>query len=92
MKKQDKTLQCVSWLLRNQKWNQIDNLPTEYQDADQTELKVFRKLKNELTISDEFNVVLKNCLIIIAVTLRHKAFTLAHEGHQGLVKTKQLLP
>ena len=46
-KKQDKTLQHVSWLVRNQKWNQTDNLPTEYQDADQTELKVFRKVKDE---------------------------------------------
>ena len=45
--KQDKTLQHVSWLVRNQKWNQTDNLPTEYQDADQTELKVFRKVKDE---------------------------------------------
>ena len=35
--KQDKTLQCVSWLVRSQSWNQIDNLPTEHQDA---ELKV----------------------------------------------------
>ena len=54
-------------------------------------LIVFRKVKDELTISEESDVVLKNCPIIIPVTLRHKVVTLAHEGHQGLVKTKQLL-
>ena len=54
--KQDKILQCVSWLVRNEMWNQIDNLLTEYQDADQTEL--LRKVKNELVISDESDVVL----------------------------------
>ena len=78
-------------LVRNQRWNRVDNLLTEYQDADQTELKLFRKVKDELTVSDESDVVLKNCLIIIPVTLQHKAVTLAHEGCQGLVKTKQLL-
>ena len=47
------------------------------------------------TISDEsdvqVHVVLKNFLIIIPVTLWQKAVTLAHECHQGLAKTKQLL-
>ena len=78
-------------LVRNQRWNRVDNLLTEYQDADQTELKLFRKVKDELIVSDESDVVLKNCLIIIPVTLQHKAVTLAHEGCQELVKTKQLL-
>ena len=47
--------------------------------------------ESELTISDKSDVVLKNCLIIIPVSLRHKAVPLAHKGHQRLVKTKQLL-
>ena len=89
--KQDKTLQCVSWLVRSQQWHKIDNLPTEHQEANQAELKMFRKVKEDLTVSDESDIVLKNSCIVVPTVLREKAITLAHEGHQGLVKTKQLL-
>ena len=89
--KQDKTLQCVSWLIRNQNWNKVDDLPTEYQEADQVELKSFRKVKDELTVSDQSDIILRNSQIVVPTALREKAISLAHEGHQGLVKTKQLL-
>ena len=36
--RQDKTLQCVSWLIRNQRWHKIDDLPTEHQDAGKAKL------------------------------------------------------
>lgn len=48
-------------------------------------------MKDELTVSDESDVILKNSRIVIPVTLRSRAVTLAHEGHQGLTKTKQLI-
>ena len=86
--KEDKTLQCVSWLVKNQAWNEIDNLPPEHKGADRTELKLFEKVKDELTVNDESDVVLKNSQIVIPTTLRNRAVTLAHEG---LTKTKQLL-
>ena len=75
----------------SQQWHKIDNLPTEHQEADQAELKMFRKVKEELTVSDESDIVLKNSRIVVPTVLREKAISLAHEGHQGLVKTKQLL-
>ena len=88
---QDKTLQCVFWPIRNQRWHKIDDLPTEHQDADKAELKLFRKVKDELTVSDKSDIVLKNSRIVVPMALREKAISLAHEGHQGIVKTKQLL-
>ena len=48
-------------------------------------------VKDELTVSDESDIVLKNSCIVVPTVLRKKAISLAHEGHQGLVKTKQLL-
>jgi len=36
--KQGKILQCASWVIRNQDWNKLDTLQTEYQEADQAEL------------------------------------------------------
>ena len=77
--------------MKKQAWNEIDNLPPEHQGANRTELKLFEKVKDELTVNDESNVVLKNSQIVIPNPLRNRAVTLAHEGHQGLTKTKQLL-
>ena len=71
--KQDKILQSVSWLVRSQQWHKIDNLPTEHQEADQAELKMFRKVKEELTVSDESDIVLKNSRIVVPTVLREKA-------------------
>ena len=42
-------------------------------------------------VNDELTIVLKGSRIVIPEQLREKAVSLAHEGHQGLVKTKQLL-
>ena len=89
--KQDKTLQCVSWLIQSQQWHRIDDLPEEHQEANVTELKAFRQVNEELTASEELNVILRNNRIVIPAALRDKAIQLAHEGHQGLAKTKQLL-
>ena len=82
---QDKTLQCVAYLIRNSSWNKLYDLPREYKEANQSELNLFKRVKDELTI------VLKGSRIVIPEQLREKAVSIAHEGHQGLVKTKQLL-
>ena len=90
--KRDKTLQCVSWLIRNGEWHKIDNLPAEHQEANTTELKLFSKIKDELTVGEDgLDIVLKSSRIVVPAELREKAIALAHEGHQGLVKTKCLL-
>ena len=89
--KQDKTLQCVSWLIRSQQWHKIKDPPTEHQEADKSEVLMFKHVKDELTVSDESDVILRNSRVVIPSVLREKAISIAHEGHQGLVKTKQLL-
>lgn len=49
--------------------------------------------QNELTIYQDANdcVLLVENRIIIPETLQHTVIQLAHEGHQGIVRTKQLL-
>ena len=59
--------------------------------ADSSELKLFRKVKDVLTVSDNSDIVLKNSRIVVPTVLHEKAISLAYEGHQGLVKTKRLL-
>lgn len=54
-----------------------------------SEVQNYKKLKEELCV---FNgLVLRRNRIVIPPNLRSKAVDLAHGGHQGIVKTKQLI-
>ncbi|XP_033106609.1 pirin-like [Anneissia japonica] len=50
----------------------------------------FRKIATELTVSNN-GLILKGTKVIIPNELRTRVINLAHEGHQGQVKTKTLL-
>ena len=76
-------------VLQNQQWHKIKDLPTEHQEADKTELLMFKQVKDKLTVSDKSVVILRNSRLIIPTVLREKVISIAHAGHQGLVKTKQ---
>ncbi|CAF1043728.1 unnamed protein product [Brachionus calyciflorus] len=54
------------------------------------DLKDYKKIFDELTLSKE-KLILRGSRIVIPESLYDQAIKLAHEGHQGLVKTKQLL-
>ena len=54
-----------------------------------SELSRLEKVKDELTCSD--TIVLKANRIVVPSCLQERIIDLAHEGHQGLVKTKILL-
>ena len=47
--------------------------------------------KNELSVNIKDNILLQGCHIVIPEALQNKAVSLAHVGHQGIVKTKALL-
>ena len=87
----DATLQCVAELIRTQAWDSLDNHLQQFQNADKAELKLFKQVKDELTVNNETNIILRDSRIVVPTVLRHKAISIAHESHQGLVKTKQLL-
>lgn len=55
------------------------------------DLQPYYKLRHELTAAADSNVILRGSQIIIPTSLRKRAVALAHEGHQGIVKTKQLM-
>ena len=52
---------------------------------------MFCRVKDDLTVTDQSNVILRGSRIVVPKKLRERAISIAHEGHQGLVKTKQLL-
>ena len=55
------------------------------------ELKLYRKMKETLIVNEEHNIVLKDRYNIIPKYYKTKMVRLAHERHQGLVKTKAIL-
>ena len=88
---QDVTMQCLANLIRTQSWRNIEKLPQKFQNADRTELNRFKQIQHELTVNVKTNIILRDRCIVVPAALRDKAISIAHEGHQGLVKTKQLL-
>ena len=88
----DPTLQLLMELITTGKWYLIDNLTTQsHPNVSIPELKAYRKIKSELALNEHDRIILRGSRIILPERLRLKAIHIAHEGHQGLVKTKQLL-
>ena len=59
--------------------------------VDQHTYKALEEVKNELTINTSASVILRGTRIVIPHQLQQRVVDLAHEGHQGIVKTKALL-
>ena len=54
-------------------------------------VKPFRKIREEITVDHKTNILLRGARLIIPAGLQNRVIKLAHEGHQGLGKTKALL-
>lgn len=52
-------------------------------------LRLYFKLCHEVSVQDDF--IFHGFRLVVPVVLRHIIVTLAHEGHQGVVRTKQRL-
>ena len=88
--KQGKTLQKLMELIRTNKWAEIKD-DSDLPEVNVVELKLFSQVRDKLTVNEADDLILKGTRIVIPKELRQRALALAHEGHQGIVKTKQLL-
>ena len=52
---------------------------------------MYYRVRQELSVSENSDVLLRGQRIVILHSLQKHVINLAHEGHQGLVRTKQLL-
>ena len=75
----DETLQEVIQSFRQTHWN-----------CNNVQLKPYERLHHELSIT-ESGVVLRGHRIVMPSVLREKPLKVAHHGHQGMVKMKELL-
>ena len=79
----DDMMQSVISLCRNGRWFEIH----KYGDP---MMREFYNVRKQLTIADD-NILLRGRNVVIPASLRNQVVALSHEGHQGIVKTKELL-
>ena len=79
----DDMMQRVITLCRNGRWFQI-------QKTDVAMLREYYNVRDELTVTDD-NIILRGKNVVIPASLINQVVALAHEGHQGIVKSKELL-
>ena len=85
----DPTLQAVIAALRNNSWH--STLQTPGTLVNSQNLHALYNVRDELSVSDDHDLVLRAHRLILPHALHQRAIHIAHEGHQGLTKTKQLL-
>ena len=56
--------------------------------TDDRNILSYKNVRDELSVTNQ-GILLRDTRIIIPENLRAKATQLAHEGHQGLIKTKK---
>ena len=79
---------CMTALERNN-WKAI--ITQETDPETRNTLQSLHKIRDELTVVPTRDLIMRRNCIVIPLSARIKIVELAHEGHQGIVKTKQLL-
>ena len=79
----DDMVQRVIALCRNGRWFQIKK-------TDVATMREYYNVRNELTVTDD-NILLRGKNVVIPASLINQVVALAHEEHQGIVKTQELL-
>ncbi|KAK3105801.1 hypothetical protein FSP39_006028 [Pinctada imbricata] len=82
------TLQTAISYVRNGRWFEIRDISDSNVDIE--ELTALRSIRDELTVFAD-NVLLRGHRIVLPQSLRDAAISIAHEGHQGVGKTKAFL-
>ena len=87
--KEDATLQAVISALNSGQWHNIQSVETEC--IDMATFNALACIKTDLTTANTGNTLLRGTHIVIPQCLQRQVINLAHEGHQGIIKTKKFL-
>ena len=82
----DSTLNAVIRALQTNNWH----IPQDFR-VDVSAFQVFKHIRDELSCNDAHYIVLRGSQIVIPKSLQQRTIDIAHEGHQGIVKTKSLM-
>ena len=84
----DSILTLIMGAIKNNSWHKAQK---EVSDHDLDALMSFKMIKDELSVNSDENVILRDTRLVIQKSLQTRIVNIAHEGHQGVVKCKQLL-
>ncbi|XP_012940972.1 uncharacterized protein K02A2.6-like [Aplysia californica] len=82
----DPTLQAVITSVQTDHWHTLPEIT-----VDAASYQVFKTVREELSVHKDGTILLRGTQIVIPRSLQQHVINIAHEGHQGIVKTKQLL-
>ena len=85
--KRDATLQAVKSSIQSGRWTH----QSQDNGFDSIAYDAFAKVKTDLTLDVHNEVILRHNQLVIPQHLQERSVRLAHEGHQGISKTKALL-
>ena len=80
-------MKAVAEAIQKGNWHYVVKRP----GVDIEEFRLLERMKDKLTVTSSGNLILSGTHIVIPKSLQDHVISLAHEGHQGLVKTKSLL-
>ena len=81
----DQHLRQISELIQSGRWYECPpDMPADI-------FKAFKNVKDSISMNASLDIMLKGTQIVIPASLQAKVIQLAHEGHQGINKTKSLL-
>ena len=86
--KADIALQMCMEAIKRDNWNDV---LTNADEAVKNELKCLHNVRDELSVSESGDLLLRDHRIIVPQVLRKRIIDIAHEGHQGITKTKALI-
>ena len=87
----DETLKLVKFIVQNNSWNHVKDRSIDSDvRVDYKVLDSFRRVSLELCVTAN-GLILRGSRIVIPEVLQQHVVNLAHEGHQGINKTKALL-
>ena len=89
--KQDTTLIALINLIKSNTWHLLDKQNKKFTGCNLHELKIYRRIAHELTVTADASMILRRNRIVVPSTLRKRMASLAHENHLGITKTKSLL-
>ncbi len=87
----DVTIQKAIEAKRHSNWHIIIESTTDDPRISTAELKALHLCEQELTVNADESLLLHGTQLVLPASLRQRAIEIAHEGHQGMVKTKKLL-
>ena len=85
----DHTLQAAIDMIKHDTWYDIAKYK-DFENVNYNALQSLKATKDGLTVDEQGDILLKDKRLVIPAVLQLRTIELAHEGHQGIAKTKAL--